>query len=334
MKFFKKALDAIKNFEKYEDFALESTKEVFKYFIKLILVFVVVISIVFTYRFYTLANQAISYIKNELPELTFEANELKLASEEPIMIENENNIVSILIMDTNSEEKLEEYRSKVDLFGNGIILLKDRVIIRNNLLANEMTYDYKTIAQAYGISDFDKPVLEGYLTNLNQIPMYISAFFIIIIYLFCIYFISALIDSFMLGILAWILAKIAMVKMKFKNGFHIGVYALTLPILLNMLYIVINQLTGFEISKFQWMYSIISYIYVFIAILMIRTDLMNRQMELIKLQEEQQKVREELKQKQEEEPEEKKEEKEPSKKKEKEEKKGEDTGEQPEGSEA
>ena len=56
------------------------------------------------------------------------------------------------------------------------------------------------------------------------------------------------------------------------------------------------------------MYSTISYIYVIVAILMIKTDFIQRQMELIKLAQEQEKVREEMKQKEEAEKEKQKEE--------------------------
>lgn len=330
MSFFKKALEAIKNFEKYEDFALEEVKTSLTYFTKLILLFVIVISIVFTYQFYISANQAIEYFKAEIPELTFKNGELNVQSEEPILIENEEKIVSMIVIDTNSEENLQEYRSKIDLFGEGIIILKDRVIIRSNMLSNELVYDYKTIAQNYGISDFDKTMAESYLENLNNITTYIGGFFVIVVYMFIVYMLSGLLDAVMLGVLAWILAKIAAIKMQFKNGFNIGIYSLTLPIILNMIYIVINQLTGFKISNFQWMYSIISYIYVFIAILIIRTDLINRQSELIKLQEEQQKVREELRQEEQDEKKDKQEDKE--NKKEEEEDKQDD--EQPDGSQA
>lgn len=330
MSFFRKVLDAIKNFDKYEDFALEETKTSLKYFIKLILLFVIIISIVFTYQFYILSNQAIEYFKTEIPNLTFKNGELNVESEQPIVIENEEAIVSMIIIDTNLEEdKLEEYRSKIDLFGNGVIVLKDSVIIRNNMLSNELVYDYTTIAQNYGISDFDKPMAEAYLTNLTHISTWMGVFFVIVVYMFIVYILSCLLDALMLGVLAWILAKIAGIKMQFKNGFNIGIYALTLPIILNIIYIVINQLTGFKISNFQWMYSMISYIYVFIAILIMRSDLINRQLELIKLQEEQQKVREELTQ--EKEPQEKKKE---DKKEKDEEQEDEEDGKQPDGSQA
>ena len=68
-----------------------------------------------------------------------------------------------------------------------------------------------------------------------------------------------------------------------------------MPILLNLIYILVNTFTGFTIQYFQWMYTTISYIYVIVAILIIKTDLINRQFELMKIIEEQEKVKEEIK---------------------------------------
>lgn len=334
MSFFKRVLDAIKNFDKYEDFSLEKVTTSLKYFAKLILLFAIVTSLVFNYKFYDLSKQAISYFKTEIPELTFKDGSLNIESEEPIFIENEESMVSMIVIDTGSEEKLDEYRSKVDLFGDGIIILKDRIIIRNKLLSNELTYDYKTIAQNYGISNFDKKMAENYLTNLTKVSTYIVVFVVSGIYMFIVYILSSLLDALMLGVLAWLLAKISAIKMEFKNAFNIGVYALTLSIILNMIYIVVNQLTGFTISNFQWMYSIISYIYVFIAILIIRTDLINRQLELIKLQEEQEKVRKELNQEQEQQEQEQEKKNKEKKEKNKKEEDKKDDGKQPDGVQA
>jgi len=65
------------------------------------------------------------------------------------------------------------------------------------------------------------------------------------------------------------------------------------------------------------MYDTISYIYVIVGVLMIKTDFINRQMELIKLTEEQEKIREEMNKKKEEEEREKEENKNSEKKEEK-----------------
>ena len=99
----------------------------------------------------------------------------------------------------------------------------------------------------------------------------------------------------MLAVLGFIIGRMVGIKIRFKATFNIGVYALTLPILLNLVYIVVKNLTGFTIQYFSWMYTTISYIYVIVAILMIRTDFINKQVELMKILEEQERVRQQMK---------------------------------------
>lgn len=161
--------------------------------------------------------------------------------------------------------------------------------------------------------------------------MYTYVFFFItmFIYLFMVYFASNIVDIMVLATLGYLLARILKLRLRFKATFNIGVYALTLPMILNLMYIAVNTFTGFEIKYFQWMYEAIAYIYVAVAILMIKTEIINQKIQLIRLAEiQEQTVKEEQEKEQ---VEEKKEEK---KQKEDEEEKEKTSGEQPEGSNA
>ena len=142
---------------------------------------------------------------------------------------------------------------------------------------------------------------------------------IIPIWIYLLYLTNGIVDAVILAALGYIVARISRIKILFKASFRMAIHALTLPILLEILYIIVHSLTGFEIRYFDWMYTTISYIYMIVAILMIKTDIINRQLQLIKLQEEQKKVREKIKKEKESEPE--KEEKPDEKKENKEEKK-------------
>ena len=146
------------------------------------------------------------------------------------------------------------------------------------------------------------------------------------IYLFTVYVTTNLVDAVILGALGYIFARIVKLRLKYKATFNIGIYALTLPIILNLIYMLVNVFTGFEIRYFQWMYTSIAYIYVVVAILMIKTEIINQRMQLIKIKEIQEQVakeaEEEIPKEKEEEKEEKKEEKEKT------------SGEEPEGSNA
>ena len=175
------------------------------------------------------------------------------------------------------------------------------------MLSQNIEYMYKDIASAYNISEFSKEDVLNFIYNVNNLSLYSGFFIVNTIYLFIIYFVSTLVDALMLALLGFILARIIGIKIKFKATFNMGIYALTLPIILNLIYMVTNTLTGLTVKYFQWMYTTISYIYMLVALLMIKTDLINRQMELMKIVEEQEKVKQEMEQKELEKQEEKKE---------------------------
>lgn len=103
--------------------------------------------------------------------------------------------------------------------------------------------------------------------------------------------------------------------------------------ILQIIYAYLENFAGFEIKLFDWMYTSISYIYVAVAILMIKTEIINQKIQLMRLNKIQEQVSKEVEE-QEAEKEEKKE-KQNKGDEEKENKKEENTGnEQPEGSNA
>ena len=86
-------------------------------------------------------------------------------------------------------------------------------------------------------------------------------------------------------------------KIKYSASFSMSVHALTLSIILNMVYIIINGFTGWTVKYFQFMYTAISYIYIVTAILMIKTDYMKRQAEVEKIKSVQEQVQRKIKNK-------------------------------------
>lgn len=211
---------------------------------------------------------------------------------------NDGEALQIIIINTNEETDLEnEYKDKINKYEDGIVILSDKVIYKNTMLNQSLEYEYRDILNSYNVQQFEKQDVLNFINSINRIGLYSGFILVVAMYMFTIYFISTLIDAFMLAILGFILARIIGIKIKFKATFNMGIYALTLPIILNLIYLVINTFTGFTIRYFQWMYTTISYIYVIVAILIIKTDLINRQMELMRIVEEQEKVKKELEEK-------------------------------------
>lgn len=164
----------------------------------------------------------------------------------------------------------------------------------------------------------------------------IYAIFTIIafIYLYIIYLIQIILDVLLLSIVGYLLSKIVGIKLKYKSVFNMSVYALTLSIILYMIYMVTNLFTGFTIKYFEIAYNAIAYIYIITAMMMIKSDLIKQQMEVGKIVEEQKKIRKEKQEENKEEnPNEDKPKKEDKKEKKKENKEGKENG-QPKGSEA
>lgn len=244
-------------------------------------------------------------------------------------MEDEDSVIPIIIVDTKEDANTDEYMQKMKAYDTGILLLSDKAIIVSKALTNEEILRYSGV---FTLNIEGKEEFLNLISLENMIPLYIVFVITIVIYLLIVYVLSNVIDAVVLGALGYLFARIVKLRLKYKATFNIGTYALTLPIILNLIYIVVNTFTGFEIRYFQWMYTSISYIYVAVAILMIKTEIINQRIQLIKLKEIQEQVSKEAEEKGEDEPKEEKEENKKQEEDEKEEKKR--TGEEPEGSNA
>lgn len=260
-----------------------------------------------------------------------ETGRLEVISDSPIIIENEKNVIPLIIVDTSSDANIDELTKKLNTYENGLLILSDKIIVSSSLLKENRSIDLSDVPS--GAIDNKQELLNN-LNESNLMYIYVLIFETLFIYLFIVYLTSNFVDAFVLGALGYIFARIVRLKLRFRATFNIGIHALTLPIILNLIYIIIDTLIGFNITYFQWMYTSISYIYVAVAILMIKAEIINQKIQLIKLQEIQKQAKEEVVEEEPKEKEEKKD-KQEDEKTEKKEKQDENLGEgEPEGSNA
>lgn len=322
--FFKTVLKSIKNFEKYEDFGLEGIGKTSIYLLKIVAIFTLVITAMTMYKFSNSFNLAIDYFDKNVKSLKYEEGVLAVNENEKMEVISEENITGKIIVDTSelTEEQINEYRENIKNEANGIVLLREKVILKNEMLSSVSETSYKDFLEQYNITSLDKQGILDYF-NKNMPQIYASISITLYIYMFAVYIASILVDALVLGALGYLTARITGMRIRFGAAFSMGVHALTLPIILNMAYVILNGFTGYTIKYFQFMYTAISYIYVITAILIIKSDYIKRQTEVEKIKSEQDKIREELesrKQKEEDEKEKQKEEQEKQKQKEKEKK--------------
>lgn len=225
--FFKRLKKAVIDFESYSDFAVEKLNIAIKYFAKLMIIFSILISIAFTYKFSTIVN---------------------------------------------NDEQMQ--------------------IMHNQLADNGI--DLKLVDE-----------LINYVKNNNNAELYLTFGLSTAVYIFATYFILGLFDALLVCIVGIIISRITRIRLKYKPIYIMSIYALTLPIILNCIYIIVNAFTGFTIGYFPIVYNVIAYIYIVTAILMIKTDFIEQQRELMKIISEQEKVRKEHEQNNNENPDEK-----------------------------
>lgn len=332
--FFARIKIAVTKLEDYGLFLEEKLSVAVKYFFLIVLLLATVMAIVETYRMMQMVSKGYQYIQNEMPDFSFE-NEILNFTENINAYDTEFDFY--MIADTNeniAEEKMKEYNDTIK--STGAIFLKDKVIYKTG--SNQIEYTYHELVSQYGFETFNKTQL---LERLDAIGMTGIAFVIFITIVFGVYIIqlvSTFIDWLVISIFAVISARICGMRLSFKGALNLSIYALTLSIILSMLYQIAYYLVGFYTDYFRVVYLLIAYVYVVAVILMIKSDLLKQQVEVAKIVEIQNKVKKELEDSKEKE-EKKNENQKPEKDKEEEQENqskdssGEDTSVEPDGSE-
>ena len=326
----KKVRISIFDFDGYQELAAEKISRTIGYIVLLILIFAIIISLTYTFQFNALIGNVREYINNEISEIKYEnyelsiiPNEKQVSSENQVQgnqedevnnepaIEDEQKVMKIdsnelipakiiINTETTAEEEIQANINEISSSQNGILILKNRIIIKNEFSTNLSEYTYKTISEQYNINKIDKTEILNMLSGQAINRVLIIFFITILLYMFIIYVSTMLIDILLLVVLTYIVARISGLRLKYSAIYNIASYSLTLPVILNMIYFVVNRLTGFTIQYFQIMYTALASIYIITAILMIKSDVIKKQIELNKIIEEQEKVKQELKRKEEE----------------------------------
>lgn len=301
LSFFKKIYYSITKFEKYAEMSAEGTASAFKYLSILMLIFSIIVSSGLAIELYNTINSGINYIQNEISEIKITDGKLSIDSIGPIKIYSQIHAIDQIIIDTQteSEDKINEYINSIPADNTGIVVLKDKAIVKANETNQKVEYDYKEILSKLNLNKdtITKQDIINYFTGSGAITIYTMFFIFMTVYVFVLYLISVLVDTLLIAVLGNITVLFTKLKLKFSAVYNMGVYALTLSILLNAIYLAINAVTGFELKYFQIMYTSIAYVCLVAAIFMIRLDFEKKQAELIRIMEEQKKVKQEMQEK-------------------------------------
>ena len=312
--FFKKAWYSITEFEQYPTMAVEGLKRAIKYLAILMAIVSIFIMINSLLQLEGLIADVANYIQNNIPEFSYSEGELNLQTEDTVIIEELQDAgIDKVVINTIAENDEQKSQIEKDNIINGITVFffKDELVLKAKTEENELIrqyYTYSDFLAGYtgeNIESFDKVGLVQYLTSEKMITFYIRYGVAIFIYLLIINIMVGLLDALEIALLGWITASIARIRMKFVAIYNMAIYSLTLPIVLKILYIIINYFTDFTITYFEVAYSTIAYIYLAASIFILKDDFIKKMQEVEKIKQEQLKVREEIKKEQEKEQKEK-----------------------------
>lgn len=337
--FFKKIWYSVTKFEQYPTMATEGLSRALKYLIGLATIVSIVLVIGSISNLQKIVTGLAEYIDGNIPEFTVTDGKISMEIEKPIIIDEikydgiDRIVVSPL---TETDEQKAEAEKENLIVGTTVFFFKDQIVLESKSENNETTrqpYTYSEFVASYtgeNIETFNKSQLVEYLTSSGMMSFYARYALSIFIYILILNLMVVLLDTLEIAILGWITTRVARIKMKFVAIYNMAAYSLTLPIILNILYIIINYFTEFTISYFQVAYITIAYIYLAAAIFIIKDDFIKKMKEEVsKIKKEQEKVREEIEEQEKQEESEKKE-----KEDNKEDKKEDEQGEEPQGSQA
>ncbi len=317
--FFKKVWYSITKIEKYPDMAAEGLGKSISYLAKIVLILAIVLCLGMMYQTYQLIQEGVTYLQNEFPDFSYQDGKLDINSEDAIIISDKDSVLGKTIINTKTEneQEINKYINEIEDVGNGIIILKDKVILKNQSVTGTINYNYNEIFGQMGINQFNKQDVINYANSYQIMNLYISVFLTILIYSFIMYFLTTISNVVFLSIFGYLATWIAKIKMRYVAIFNMSIYALTLSIILNMIYVAINVFVEYNMEYFQVMYVAVAAIYLVAAIFLLKTEFIKKQEELMKIVEAQEIIRKQLEE-QEKEKEEKEQNKETGKKENKE----------------
>lgn len=333
--FFKKVWYSIDKIDKYSELSAEGLKSAIKYLAILMLIIALISGMATIYRTSLKMKEIAKYIDEKAPELTYTDGTLAVNSQDTITDENENFGKIIIDTNTDDEQKINQYVNDINEEENAVIVLKNKLILKEANVSGTTNYNYKDLFGELGITEFNKTDLVNYLSGSGMAKLYLNLFLVLFIYAFAMYLINTLFYVILISTIGYLATMILRLKIRYVAIFNMGIYAITLSTILNILYIGLNAFYPYKIGYFEVMYVLIASIYMIAAIFILKMEFDKKQGQVQKIVEVEKEVKEEMKNNEEKQEEKNKdtENKKTNKKKEKENENTED-GEEPEGSNA
>ena len=252
--FINQVVNSIKNFDSYKEVSEHSLSSSFIYFLFLILIYAIVATIGITYSTRSKLSKAQDFIKNEVQVLNYSDGKLSVNNDEYTSYCGD-----YIVIDTSDNAEIENVNGNTQM-----IFTKEKIYIRAEQSMVNLSY------KSFFNDSFDKNMLMEALDANKYTPLIIV---ISLVGAFLVLSISTLLDILVIALIGFILSRITgNTKIGFKNTFNMAVHAITLSVILGMIYFLVNIFTGFYVKYFSTMYTLLATIYMVTAVLLLNAD--------------------------------------------------------------
>lgn len=250
--FTSQVINSVTKFDSYKEVCNHSITSSFVYIFILILLYSIATTIGVVHKTKVSFENARNFVQAEIQDFSYEDGVLNVNNGEFKMIRYND-----IIIHTSDDAKLEEY-------GGRIVFGKTDFYINSG--DTKAKFSYKNFLDG----KMDKNTLLEILDVGKLMPLMICVAFVVT---FIVLTISTLLDVLIIALIGLMITVFnGNNKVKFKNAFNLSVHAITLSILLGMIYIVVNAYTGFNVKYFSTMYTLIAAIYMITAVILVNTD--------------------------------------------------------------
>ena len=275
--FFKKVWYSIDKIDKYSELSAEGLKSAIKYLAILMLIIALISGMATIYRTSLKIKDIAKYIEEKAPELTYKDGTLSVDNQDIITDENENFGKIIVDTNTDDEQTINKYVNDVNEEENAVIILKNKLILKETNVSGTTNYNYKDLFGELGITEFNKSDLVNYLSGSGMSKLYLNLFLVLFMYAFAMYLINTLFYVILISTIGYLATMILRLKIRYVAIFNMGIYSITLSTILNMLYIGLNAFYPYKIGYFEVMYVLIASIYMIAAIFILKMEFDKKQ---------------------------------------------------------
>lgn len=288
LNFFQRFYMAIFKLEEYPKFFEEKWTKALGYFTLFIFLVSLIIGVVGTAEFVSMFEKGYSFFKT-LPEFEYKDNTF---SDNVYSYGYDEEYGVFFLMDTYKDfDTFSEVEEKIkDEYGasyldSNISIMVYKGVAYCNYYGEILEINYNDTFNVQGITSFSKNEVVNLLDNGGKTQAYLIYYAYVTVLNFVSMFFSYIIEIIMLAIFVDILGlTICKVKIKFREGFAIGSYAITLPVVITLIYTIVNYFTGFYMEYISYMTVIIEYVYVVAVMFMIKSDRQKLQEELAEVE--------------------------------------------------